>query len=64
MTTKQTKAANVNALASMVNQIQSGLKAAKTKQAKAGKAVITLSIDEQVKLAREAGQAKGVELTK
>lgn len=47
----------------MVNQIQSGLKAAKTKQAKASKAVITLSIDEQVKLAREAGAAKGVELS-
>jgi hypothetical protein len=47
----------------MVNQIQSGLKAAKTKQAKASKAVITLSIDEQVKLAREAGAAKGAELS-
>ncbi len=61
MTTKAKQGAI--ALASMVNQIQSGLKAAKTKQAKAGKAVITLSIDEQVKLAREAGQAKGVELS-
>lgn len=59
MTTK----AKQGAIASMVNQIQSGLKAAKTKQAKASKAVITLSIDEQVKLAREAGAAKGVELS-
>jgi len=61
MTTKAKQGAI--ALASMVNQIQSGLKAAKTKQAKASKAVITLSIDEQVKLAREAGAAKGVELS-
>ena len=38
------------------------LKASKAKTAKPSKAVITLSIDEQVKLATKAGEAKGTEL--
>ena len=57
MTTKQ------NAIAAMVNTMQAGAKAAKAKAAKAGKAVITLSQAEQVRIAREAGEAKGIELT-
>jgi hypothetical protein len=57
MTTKQ------NAIAAMVNTMQAGAKAAKAKAAKASKAVITLSQAEQVRIAREAGEAKGIELT-
>jgi hypothetical protein len=47
-----------NAIAHTVNS----LKASKAKTAKPSKAVITLSIDEQVKLATKAGEAKGTEL--
>lgn len=56
------KTIKADAMATMVNQIQNSLKASKAKQAKPSKPVITLSIDEQVKLAHEAGAAKGIEL--
>jgi hypothetical protein len=57
MTTKQTKIVN------SIEQAVKTLTQAKRDSAKPSKAVITLSIPEQVKLAREAGEAKGVELT-
>ena len=46
-----------------ITQAVKTLSQAKRETAKPSKAVITLSIAEQVKLAREAGEAKGVELT-
>jgi hypothetical protein len=52
MTTKQ----NTNAIASMVNQIQAGLKTAKAKTAKPSK-VVYVATDAHIKLATEAGSA-------
>jgi hypothetical protein len=54
MTTKQ----NTNAIASMVNQIQAGLKTAKAKTAKPSK-VAYVATDAHIKLASEAGSASG-----
>jgi hypothetical protein len=54
MTTKQTKTNNVNAIASMVNQIQAGLKTAKAKTAKPSK-VAYVATEAHIKLATEAG---------
>ena len=54
-----TKAKTTNAITQAVKTLSQ----TKRETAKPGKAVITLSIAEQVKLAREAGEAKGVELT-
>lgn len=56
MTTKQIKS-------NVITQAVKTLSQAKRETAKPSKAVITLSIAEQVKLAHEAGAAKGVELT-
>ena len=56
MTTKQTKANQVNAIASMVNQIQAGLKTAKAKTAKPSK-VAYVATEAHIKLASEAGSA-------
>lgn len=56
MTTKQTKS-------NAITQAVKTLSQTKRETAKPSKAVITLSIAEQVKLAREAGEAKGTELT-
>jgi hypothetical protein len=46
-----------------ITQAVKTLSQTKRETAKPGKAVITLSIAEQVKLAHEAGAAKGAELT-
>lgn len=53
---KSTKANTTDAMATMVNQIQKGLKASKTKTAKASK-VTYVATDEHILLAAQAGSA-------
>lgn len=52
------KATKTDAMAQAVKTLSQ----VKRETAKPSKAVITLSIDEQIRLAREAGEAKGIEL--